>query len=183
MKCERTGNKTIPKCNGRASTNLKIYKPVDVRREHNHIQEPTKLTALEALQEMLARATISNDKPRMIMNNCQLNVDNEGAVRMVRAKNITKRIMRVRHKKVDYGPNPQSISDIIIPEVIKFSYNGEMFVYADSGFGDQDRVIILATEKNIIILKNNRVLYGDGTFSISPELFYQVYTVNVIIRG
>ena len=35
--------------------------PVDVRREHNHIPEPTKLTALEALQEMLARATTSNE--------------------------------------------------------------------------------------------------------------------------
>ena len=92
---------------------------------------------------------------------------------MVRAKNITKRIMRVRHKKVDYGPNPQSISDIIIPEVIKFSYNGEMFVYADSGFGDPDRVIILATEKNIIILKTT----GYGT---AMELFQ--YHQNYFIR-
>ena len=58
-----------------------------------------------------------------------------------------------------------------------------MFVYAYSEFGDPDRVIILATEKKIIILKNNEIWFDDGTFSISPELFYQVYTENVIIRG
>ena len=58
-----------------------------------------------------------------------------------------------------------------------------MFVNADSGFGDPDRLIIFGTEKNIIILKSNGVWYGDDTFSISPELFYQVYTANVIIRG
>ena len=54
---------------------------------------------------------------------------------------------------------------------------------ADSGYGDPERIIILATEKSILILKENKIWYGDGTFSISPELFYQVYTLNVIFRG
>ena len=47
--------------------------------------------------------------------------------------------MRVRRKKEDYGPNPKDISDIVIPEVIKFRYIGEIFVFA-MGFGDSDNV-------------------------------------------
>ena len=34
-----------------------------------------------------------------------------------------------------------------------------------------------------MVLKNNKIWYGDGTFSILPDLFYQVYTINVIERG
>ena len=123
---------------------------------------------------MMERAKISNDAPRTIMKNCQLNVDSESAVLMIRPNSIRKRIIRIRAKKVDHGPNAKSIIEIVIPHALQLTYDGEFFVFADSGFGDCERIIILATENNIVIMKNNKIWYGDGTFSISPDLFYQV---------
>ena len=66
---------------------------------------------------------------------------------------------------------------------LHLTYDGELFVYGDSGPDDSERIIILATEQNILLLKNNKIWFGDGTFSIRPGLFYQVYTLNVIERG
>ena len=50
-------------------------------------------------------------------------------------------------KKNNFGPNPSSIIEIIILEALKYTYDKDLFILADSGYGDPDRIIILATEK------------------------------------
>ena len=95
---------------------------------------------------MLARATISNDAPRTIMKNCQLKIDSESAVLMVRANSIRQRIVRIRAKKIDYGPNAQTLIEIIIPDALQLTYDEELFFLADSGFSDPERILIFATE-------------------------------------
>ena len=97
-KCERSGNKTTLRCSGRVSTGLNKLPSVTIRKDHHHRPEPAQLFALEAVQEMLERAKISSDKPRTIMKNCQLNVDSEAAVHLIRPKNIQKRICSIRSK-------------------------------------------------------------------------------------
>ena len=49
--------------------------------------------------------------------------------------------------------------------------------------GTKDRVIVFSTTKNFEILKNSTEWYCDGTFDVSPLLFKQVYTINVIMNG
>ncbi len=48
---------------------------------------------------------------------------------------------------------------------------------------DTDRILVFATEKNFIILNKNPHWFGDGTFDVSPLLFKQLYTINVIESG
>ena len=83
--------------------------------EHRH--EPTnKLTCVLALEKMLERATLSNDRPRVIIKNCQLNIDKYCANHLVRPNAITQRIRRIRKAKADNGPNAVDIESIEIPE-------------------------------------------------------------------
>jgi hypothetical protein len=87
---------------------------------------------------------------------------------------------------VDCGPNPVDLASIEIPEALKFAYNevSESLFLADSGYYETDkRILIFGTHANIELLKTCETWYGDGTFSVSPSIFYQMYTINVIYRG
>jgi hypothetical protein len=102
---------------------------------------------------------------------------------MVRPDAIRQRIHRVRRKKVDYGPNPSSLAQIEIPPQLRTTYSGREFLLRDSGVESMGRILIFGTEESVKILKENRVWYGDGTFAVSPDLFYQMYTVNIILKN
>ena len=65
---------------------------------------------------------------------------------------------------------------------MRLTYNNENFYFDDSGPSDSKRVILFTTDSNLSILKSNKLWFGDGTFSVAPELFYQLYTINVIIK-
>ena len=45
------------------------------------------------------------------------------------------------------------------------------------------RFLIFATEDNLDLLENSSEWHADGTFKVSPLLFYQVYTIHAIFNG
>ena len=55
---------------------------------------------------------------------------------MLRPLSIRKPILRLRSKKVDYGPNATSLLEIVIPADLQLTYDGELFVYGDTGPSD-----------------------------------------------
>jgi hypothetical protein len=160
--------------------------------EHNHLPEPEHEDGLLALQEMLSIARISNDNPRTIMKTCQQNVPTENAAYMCRPVNIRQRINRIRRLKVDHGANPEDRRSIRISSELSRTIDGELFLLFDDNDDDDndemcdcdtDRILAFATEKNFIILNKNPHWFGDGTFDVSPLLFKQLYTINVIESG
>jgi hypothetical protein len=187
-KCERTGTKNLAKCSGRISTSYKEIEsetlfcaPIQEITQHNHLPQPEKTEALLAVSQMLERAKISNERPRVIIKNCQLGVDSEVAPFLIRHDAMRQRISRVRSKKVDYGPNPKNINEIDIPLPLRSSYSGKNFLLRDSGVDQLGR--IFGTDDNLALLKSNKIWYGDGTFSVAPDLFYQMNTLNIIIKN
>ena len=57
------------------------------------------------------------------------------------------------------------------------------FRLQDSGKDDKERILIFgdATIKNLLNLPNTWLV--DGTFKLSPEIFYQIYTIHVELNG
>lgn len=53
----------------------------------------------------------------------------------------------------------------------------------DSGVGDEDRILVFGTPKNFELLSTAKMWFMDGTFKVTPSLFYQVYTVHGMYRG
>ncbi|KAL8608720.1 hypothetical protein ACOMHN_065664 [Nucella lapillus] len=49
--------------------------------------------------------------------------------------------------------------------------------------GDDDKMLLFSTDKNLEILSASRDFYMDGTFSVSPHLFSQLYTLHVMFLG
>ena len=53
----------------------------------------------------------------------------------------------------------------------------------DSGTGDHERMFIFASELGLQCLAESKHWYTDGTFKVSPELFFQLYTIHGQQRG
>lgn len=70
-----------------------------------------------------------------------------------------------------------------MPEEFTFTCNKQKFIIFDSGNGDPNRIIMFGIEENLQLLKSNLNWYVDGTFDVAPELFYQLFTLHVFVKG
>ena len=97
-KCVRTGNQTTIRCSGRLHSQYlyngtSIVNVAPVLLETDHIPVPEKNDALLALEKMMSKAHISNERPRIIMKTCQLDVDLELYLEfLVRPNNLRQRV-------------------------------------------------------------------------------------------
>ena len=53
----------------------------------------------------------------------------------------------------------------------------------DSGIGDHERMFTFASELGLQCLAESDHWYAGGTFKVSPELFFQLYTIHRLQRG
>ncbi|KAL8622340.1 hypothetical protein ACOMHN_043344 [Nucella lapillus] len=61
------------------------------------------------------------------------------------------------------------------------AHHARSFLLANDG--DDDKMLVFSTDKNLEILSASRDFYMDGTFSVSPHLFSQLYTLHVMFLG
>ncbi|RMZ93558.1 Ragulator complex LAMTOR3 [Brachionus plicatilis] len=73
--------------------------------------------------------------------------------------------------------------EISIREELSNTNSGPDFVLFESGENDPDRLIILPTDENLSFLYLSKLWCIDGTFEISPSLFRQLFTINVLVNG
>ena len=123
-----------------------------------------------ALEETKQMAKNTTENPRSIIKKAQLNLSDKAAAKMKRHKNITTMIGRIRSHKPTYGPNALSLADIVVPYPLQYTYNGELFLFADSGYGDSERIFVFTTEMNLKYLASATEWYMDGTFDVAPLL-------------
>ena len=75
---------------------------------------------------------------------------------------------------------PQRREDIQIPPAYA-TLNNENFLLVDEG--EENRLLMFSTRKNLTILCRCDAVYGDGTFHSSPLLFTQIYTLHGMFNG
>lgn len=96
---------------------------------------------------------------------------------------MTQVINRARNMFIGRGKY-SSRQDIDIPDELKRTIDSKyLFIWDDSGADDPNRIIIFSTEMSIDILNNSSEWYVDGTFQVSPLLYKQILTINIIFHG
>lgn len=68
----------------------------------------------------------------------------------------------------------------------QFSEGGENAAANESDEENQDpglSILLFGTVSNLNNLGRANVWYGDGTFSVCPNLFYQLYTIHAEVHG
>jgi hypothetical protein len=78
---------------------------------------------------------------------------------------------------------PQSIKEIDLPDKYRTTSYGQPFLLFDTynkfdpNDKAEDRIIAFASNHQLICLENCSTWHVDGTFSTSPQLFYQMYVI------
>ncbi|CAF4297785.1 unnamed protein product [Rotaria magnacalcarata] len=70
----------------------------------------------------------------------------------------------------------------LIPDKLTTTKRNSLFLQFDSGSGN-DRIIIFASAEQLQILENCEQLLVDGTFKLTPSIFYQLYAMHVVYRN
>ena len=83
-----------------------------------------------------------------------------------------------RTRAILVPPTPKSFDEVVFK--CNLTRGGEEFVH----FGDDGRkdLIVFTTKSNLNLL-NNKKVYGDGTFKVVPNLWYQIYTIHAEVSG
>ena len=64
-----------------------------------------------------------------------------------------------------------------IPEIF------ENFIRYDSGSNDHERIILCGDPEMLRVLEKSSFWLADGTFKITPKMFYQLYSIHVSVSG
>ena len=100
------------------------------------------------------------------------------AVNMPQINNLKRNLKR---KDNDLPPTPLRREDIpVLPERYQLTKAGEQFLIFDSGVGDNERILIFATQQCIYYLSNKSHCFMDGAFKLCPEIFYQIYNIHAL---
>ena len=95
-----------------------------------------------------------------------------------------RRAIRIQHENINDPNIPQHRRDLpAIRNEYTITTHGDRFLLHDSGPGDDSRIILFATDDDLETLRLPDHWFGDGTFEVSPSIFfcyiqYMLYTMN-----
>ena len=151
--------------------------------EHQHAPNSTKVQSTKIRVSMKRRAETTIDPPQRILSDGLAQATPAVAINLPRIPHIRRAIRR--HRAIEgYPANPVDRASIpIIPNEFATTERGDRFLFYDSGVGDENRILLFATDQALDLLRSSDNWFGDGTFDVSPEIFFQVYTIHAICHG
>lgn len=174
-------------CTARAVT-LASTRPLDpitvlsgpTTSKHNHPPNPDGVKAQVVVEGVKKLAESQRTlPPSAIIRDAMAGVSQRVLSQLPERENLRQTICRQR--RVNLPPNPKSLEELAaLPDEYTKTSMDEQFVLhdnVDTRDDDEGRVIVFGTRKNVEILCTSRIWFLDGTFSVSPSLFTQLFTV------
>lgn len=121
----------------------------------------------------------NNENGRNLVAKINENIDVSTAATLASSSSLLQTVRRNRPLK-EYPMNPRSLEELLIPDEFKY-IKKQLFLLYDSG-PKANRILIYATKRNLEMLARADVIAMDGTFSIVPPLFDELYTLQGEIR-
>lgn len=165
-------------CKGRIHTmNNEVVKVVN---EHSHGPSAVGVEVAAIKTNVKRKAEETLEVPSTVVNGCIDEISQAAQASLPNSEALKKLVRRKRNLIKSAPPNPTNARELVIPDEYKCyeMSNGqsENFLIADSGQED-DRILIFGRQSWLVFLRDSEVWYADGTFKMSPPLFYQVYAI------
>ncbi|KAK4873809.1 hypothetical protein RN001_013169 [Aquatica leii] len=136
----------------------------------------------QVLTNVKKRAAETMGGTFQVINECVANITQACQGKLPNNCALRKVVRRKRNEIQAAPPNPIRLEDLIIPERYKIYERQpglvENFLLADSE--GPNRILIFGRESWLEHLRAGTTWYADGTFSIAPHLFTQVYTIMAV---
>ena len=150
--------------------------------EHRHPSHPSKPKVYEAKTKMKSIATNSQTSARSLIAEVASSLDSNALASLPTKAHLSRSISGWRQK--ENAPRiPTGRSGYIIPEEYRFLENGNQFLLHDSGEDCSDRILVFGTEAGLDDLEKNKDWACDGTFKCSPEIYFQLFTLHIVIKN
>ena len=122
-------------------------------------------------------ATNTRDKPSQIFAQVVSQCDDNVQALLPREEN-TKRTIRYQRPT---PPVPVTYADVRLPEEYTTTTNNQQFLQYDNGQNAENRMLVLYSPESLERLANVQTffIFMDGTFSVPPHPFKQLYTIRV----
>ena len=147
--------------------------------EHSHDGDPVGIQKSILVSKITDKACSSQQTTRSIIGATLVGVQNDVLARLPKKSTLEKSIQRHRQSSNAAIPNPRNLN-FSIPTQYE-----DMLLY-DTGIEDHRRILVLG-ERELLMKLGSRasgeplIWFGDGTFKVVPELFFQLYTVHTKI--
>uniref|UniRef100_A0A5S6QZX5 MULE domain-containing protein n=1 Tax=Trichuris muris TaxID=70415 RepID=A0A5S6QZX5_TRIMR len=143
---------------------------------HTHGFDAGEVEASAVMTEIRRRAKETVETPAAIMNEAFEGASTAAQGKLPPTRFIRRTIQR-RRAAIEAPPSlPVSRASFVIPEAYK-TYGEERFLLYDSGLGDEDRILIFGRQSQGASSMHMKAVYADGTFSIAPDIFEQLYVL------
>jgi len=142
---------------------------------HNHAPEASKPKIAKIMSTLKEKAGTSREKPAQIIQSIYDSVDINNAQSMPSKDAKRQQIKIVRRQNVK--SEPTSLDSLIIPEDLKHTLNGELFLINESEIGN-DKILLFTTLANLRKLELAKYWIMDGTFKTVPTIFHQLYSIH-----
>ncbi|XP_055352623.1 uncharacterized protein LOC129598649 [Paramacrobiotus metropolitanus] len=178
--CQNWRCREKDQCNARL---LYVNGKATERDQHSHAPDVVKVRAKSARQVLKARAATTLERPRQIIDEIRADIPLTVAVKMTSYDALAQTVVRQRKAAGIPATRVNTLADIDGGYFLKENTRGESILIADTGREDQHRIIVFGDPKCIDHLANAAVGLSDGTFSVSPPIFSQLYTVHANVCG
>lgn len=146
---------------------------------HTHAADSAHVDVLKVRASIKRKAVETEETPEQILGSQLQGLIQEAAVQMVPICHVRRCIRQVRQKQNAVHPMPLTRSFEIPDELTRLD-DGENFLLFDSRAEDVNRILVFGTERTVRLLGESDHSFMDGTFKVVPELFFQLYTIQVL---
>ena len=128
-------------------------------------------------------ATKTRDDPARILAQAVTDIPLTTRLEVGKTESV-KRSLR-RKRRAALPTEPKCTGDLILDNDWKSTGGAspEPLLVHDSGETSKERLFVFASRKGLKTLGNSTAWFVDGTFSVCPKLFTQVYVIRTILEG
>lgn len=144
---------------------------------HSHEASPAVVEAAKRKMEMRSLVQASKSRPAQVLATAVMTMTAEGRVELGR-DDTRKRNLR-RQKRAILPADPTTLDDLTINDkwAMTGGTNPQPFLIHDSKLAQGDRLVVFASSEQLRHLALAETWFMDGTFSVSPRLFTQLYVI------
>jgi len=175
--CPRRRSTVDPFCPGKALT---IGNTIKWTKPHNHSANPIEIKVKAAKEKVLQKA---RDNPtlqtaQLMAEWCQETSKPEERSKAGSLKTMERSLQREKAKVREHPPVPKTFDDFAnIPEHFRTTFDGQKFLISNVRLDNGERILIFSSFFGLDLLRKSENWMVDGTFSIAPEPFKQVYSI------
>ncbi|CAF1560987.1 unnamed protein product, partial [Rotaria sordida] len=153
-------------CRSRCQTNIETKVFIKEPTEHSHAPDPNRLHIIQLKNELKERSASSDEGTATILFDVLRKVPLNVSANLPTNEALLQTIRRERPAiQIDHNGR--------LPLILRQTDRGENFI-----FYEDESMVIFTCDKNLLVLNQCKHWFMDGTFSICPKNYYQLFTVH-----